>query len=89
MDGQTGRILLCGEYDVFRRAELGALFDEIGGPCTLDFSRVTYCDSTFFGELIALRKRLPEAAITIIGATANVRRLFTMLSLQNLFHIVD
>jgi anti-anti-sigma regulatory factor len=85
------RIALSGEYDVTRRRELSALFESVGGeePLAIDLSGVTYLDATALRELSTLRLRNPERPIALLGANANLRRVFALVAFDRVFDIPD
>jgi STAS domain len=68
------RIELEGEYDLSQREQIAALFGSLhaDGPVIIDFTKVTFIDSTFLHLLAGLRLRFKEQSITLTGATANV-----------------
>jgi anti-anti-sigma factor len=80
-------IELSGEYDIARKQELAAAFALVtnGSPVTIDMSRVTYVDSTFLGELAAMKTRHAERCITLIGTQPNVVRIMQITQLDRLF----
>jgi anti-anti-sigma factor len=87
--GSDRRVELEGEYDLARKPELSSLFASvIEEAVTLDFTKVTYVDSLFMQELIRLRHRLPEGAITLANPNANIRRLLNIVGFDQLFKIL-
>jgi anti-anti-sigma factor len=83
---RTHHIELSGEYDIARKPELAAAFANVdGAPVTIDMSEVTYVDSTFLGELMAMRLRLEERPVTLIGVKPGVARIFSIASLDRFF----
>ena len=89
MEPENSRhVRLFGEYGIDRRDELRKILESIDlGPVSLDLSGVTYADSIFLGQLVALRRRLQE--VTLTGANATLRKIFTLCGFDQLFHIVD
>lgn len=83
----TGHHLtLSGEYDLARREELTALFTAVeGGPVTMDMTAVSYIDSTFLAELAAMRFRLNDSAVTLVGIQPNIRRVLQIAKLDRFF----
>ena len=82
------RIKLVGDYGLDRRDELRRLLEDVKiGPVTLDLSGVTYADSIFLTQLVRLQQRLRD--VTLRGADANLRKIFTVSGFDQLFHIVD
>jgi anti-anti-sigma factor len=84
------RLELDGEYDLNRKQELASLFEALDAdaPIEIDLSRVTYLDSTVLHELAALRLRC-HREITLVGANANLRRVFHVTNFDELFHIIE
>ena len=82
---------LAGEYDLSRKAEVGALFESLEGnePLVIDLAKVTYLDSTLLNELSVLRRRNHERQITLRGANANIRRILNLVNFGALFRIAD
>ncbi len=85
------RIALSGEYDVTRRRELSALFESLDGnePLAIDLSDVTYIDATALRELSTLRLRDPGRSIALLGANANLRRVFALVGFDRVFDIPE
>ena len=89
---QTGgeqRVELEGEYDLLRQTEVAEIFDSLPAlkELTLDFSAVTYVDSTFLGELARLHQRQPGCRITLTGANENLKKIFDLVGFDQLFII--
>lgn len=85
------RIVLDGEYDLSRKAELQAAFAalSVDGPATLDLRAVTYADSTFLAALAALALQLQGAVITLLGPQPQVQRILKVVNFDRLFRIVE
>lgn len=86
-----GHVVLEGEYDLTRKQELASLFASLDGadPIEIDLSRVTYLDSTVLHELIALRARRKDGTITLAAPNPNIRRIFELTHLDQLFQITE
>jgi anti-anti-sigma factor len=89
---QTGgepRVKLEGEYDLLRQAEVDAIFASLPAleQLILDFSAVTYVDSTFLGQLARLHQRLPGCRISLTGANKNLKKIFDLVGFDRLFAI--
>lgn len=56
-------------------------------PITIDLSAVRYLDSAFLSALVRLRRRLPEASITLVVESPSVRRVFELTEMHKLFRI--
>ena len=85
------RLELNGEYDLSQKEEIAALFGGLraDGPATIDLTKVTYVDSSFLNELVALRLRFREQPITLAGANANIARILRMAKFEKLFNLAD
>ncbi|HEX3458799.1 MAG TPA: STAS domain-containing protein [Candidatus Baltobacteraceae bacterium] len=89
---QTGgerRVTLEGEYDLLRQAEVAEIFGSLPAlkQLDLDFSAVTYVDSTFLGELARLHNRLPGCRISLTGANPNLKKIFDVVGFGQIFAI--
>lgn len=84
-------IALSGEYDLGRKHELAAQFGAItnGDPVTINMRDVTYVDSTFLSELAALRLRLEERPVTLLGVRPNILRILQIVKLDRFFIFSD
>jgi HptB-dependent secretion and biofilm anti anti-sigma factor len=83
------RVELEGEYDISRRDELASLFSSLegDGPIVVDMTKVSYIDSTILHELSMLRARDRGREITLLGSSANVRRILKVASFDRIFEI--
>ena len=84
-------IELTGEYDIARKGELSAAFAAVanGQPVTIDMRQVSYVDSTFLGELAAMRIRPIERTVTLVGVQPNVARILRIAKLDRFFGFRD
>ena len=84
-------IVLFGEYDIERKEELALIFREAEpfDELLIDLNRVEYVDSTFLTELANLRKRNPDAAITLLGPRPHLKKVLQLMSFEKMFRIVD
>jgi anti-anti-sigma factor len=83
-------IRLNGEYDLARKAEVAAQFAALDSrPVCIDFSEVTYIDSTILRELAELRLRDEQRPITFVGVNSHVRHIFDVVKFDELFDITD
>jgi anti-anti-sigma factor len=95
-DGRAGTtvMVLSGEYDLASREQVRAAFDSISAVprVALDFSDVTYIDSTIIHALARLynaRVASQLDAPTLVVRSAAFIKLFTMLRLTTIFRVVD
>jgi anti-anti-sigma factor len=82
---------LSGEFDLARKHELRTMFSTCGtsAPLTIDFTLVTYIDSTFLNELASLRSRNTARRITLSGVSKQILRLLEMVNMDVLFIVSD
>ena len=87
----TRRLQLAGEYDLADKETLGALFGALApdGAVVIDMTKVTYIDSTFLHQVDALRLRLKEHRITLLGVNKWVRNVLHLVNFDHLFQIVE
>ncbi len=96
-DGQGAQesllVVFRGEYDLASRARLR---QELRGLASaprvaLDFTDVTYIDSTMIEEMVTLRNARAAAGLepeTIVLTDSNLLRIFEMLGLSTFFRFV-
>jgi anti-anti-sigma factor len=84
----TRRVLLEGEYDLTRKAEIATLFRTLDGEDDLiiDLTDVTYLDSTILDELATLRRQSEQRSITLAGANAHISRVFRIVGFDRIFY---
>jgi len=80
-----------GELDIWKESEVKARLSGLDGvaPIILDLSGVRYLDSAFLSAIIRMRRRLPDAPITLVVVTPSVRRIFELTEMDRLFQIVE
>lgn len=96
-DGQrlgTTVMVLSGEYDLTSRDHVRAAFDSISAVprVALDFSDVTYCDSTMIHALARLYKARAASELEppiLVVRNAALIKLFAILHLTAIFRVVD
>jgi anti-anti-sigma factor len=86
-------VVFAGEYDLASKEQLRGEFDALHDDpnIVLDMSAVTYLDSTCIGEIIHLHKaRVAKghAPFAVVYGTPIVKKVFTVLSLENMFRVV-
>jgi anti-anti-sigma factor len=79
-------VALTGELDLYGAPALRARFDEIGGPVVLDFSAVTYLDSSTLNELARLRKRVGD--VVLVVSSPQLLRVLDIVGFTNAFRVV-
>lgn len=87
-------VLERDEYDFFSAALLERELEVITEtPVTIDFGRVRFVDASVFARLLRLYKRLQRLArcdpeIGLANVSTNIRNLFDIVGLTNLFYFV-
>jgi anti-sigma B factor antagonist len=91
----TSVLRLVGELDVSTvpalREAMERRFAEGADSLALDFSGVTFVDSTGLGALLGAKRRVMERSgqIYLLGTSEPLERLLQMLSLKQLFILVS
>lgn len=87
-------MVFSGEYDLASKDQLRAVFDSLSEApsVVLDFSDVTYLDSTVISELVRMHNgraasRLEPA--TLVMHNKNLLRVFNVLQLPQVFRVVE
>jgi len=89
------RVVFTGEYDIAVKEQLRDEFERLVEEpiLALDFTDVSYIDSTCVTELLRLRelrKRLALPTPTIVMKAGNpIRRIFDILDLRSAFDLVE
>jgi anti-anti-sigma factor len=86
------RLVLRGEYDLSRKAELEAQLAAVplDRDLLLDLREVVYLDSTFLNLLATLyRRREPSTSITIDHASERIRHLLHVVEFDKLFCVAE
>lgn len=87
-------MVFSGEYDLASRQQVRRAFDSLASVsrAILDFTAVTYIDSTVLSELVrlnALRLEGGLEAVTLATANSNIRRVLSLVQLTDVLHVVD
>lgn len=89
-DASSPVVVVHGEIDVATspqlRSELNSLLARGASHITLDFTEVSFVDSSGLGVLVGAYKRLREdveGSIRIVGAQASVRKVFEITGLES------
>jgi anti-anti-sigma factor len=85
-------IILTGEFDLRRHAELDALFDDVkDAPCVVvDCSAVTFLTASALGRFVRLKNSLPtKTPVRLYGVRPQIYELFALTQLTSLFEIYD
>lgn len=85
------RIVLRGEYDIWRRDELRAQLERVDPAhgVTIDMTATTLIDAGSAALLMALQRRVqqcnPKARVTLLNAPRIVRRVLRLCGAGGLF----
>lgn len=87
-------MVFSGEYDLSSQQQLRRAFDSLAstGRAVLDFTAVTYIDSTVLSELVrlnALRLECGLEAVTLATVNTNILRVLSLVQLTDVLRIVD
>jgi anti-anti-sigma factor len=85
-------VALAGELDLSTSGALqGALasYDKTTGAVVIDLSDVTFLDSSALRVLVQLRLRMGGAALHLVVTRDNLRRVFDVSGLTDVFEIFD
>ncbi|HEX9505307.1 MAG TPA: STAS domain-containing protein [Acidimicrobiia bacterium] len=94
--GTSATVVIRGEIDVATsprlRSTITALLAEGVAGLTIDFSGVSFIDSSGLGVLVGALKRVretPGGSLQVVGATDFVRKIFEITGLHTLFLVDD
>lgn len=92
-ESTTRVVLKRTEYDVYTNRELESELRRLSGPqCIVDLRNVRYLDCTSLAALVRALKRLrmfdAGATLTIQGLSANLRKIFELTRLTELFCVL-
>lgn len=90
---KTAVVVFAGEYDLACKEQLRAELDRLVPVpnLVLDFSEVTYVDSTVLTELIRLHKLRAEnhsGSETVVAHAGNLQKLLRIVGLDKAFRLV-
>jgi anti-sigma B factor antagonist len=90
--GNPPTVLIRGEVDVATsprlRSTLSTLLAQGTSSLTLDFSGVSFIDSSGLGVLVGALRRIqerPNGSVQVVGTTAFVRKIFQITGLETVF----
>lgn len=90
---EDNKIFLEGEFDIFNaqeaRVQILEQYEKEKGDIVLDFSNVSFMDSTGLGVLISLQKTVEEDehAIKIINVDNKIKKIFVITELDKVFGV--
>lgn len=87
-------MVFSGEYDLSSQQQVRRAFDSLASTdhVVLDFTAVTYIDSTMLAELVRLSSLRVEGrldAVTLVTANSNIRRVLSLVRLTEVLRVVD
>jgi anti-anti-sigma factor len=88
-------VVFAGEYDVAYQKQLRREFSRLENEASvvLDFSGVTYVDSTCIAELLMLSRSRQERGFDretiVIPAGTRIARMFEVANLMSVFNVVE
>lgn len=90
----TTVMVFSGEYDIASKDEVRAAFNAVSGAqrVALDFTDVTYIDSSIIQELVRLHNARVAGELereTIVLRNRNLIRIFELLHLTSIFRVVE
>jgi anti-anti-sigma factor len=85
------QLQLVGEFDIADKDTLAMLFGAFAPDraAVIDMTAVTYIDSTFLHQIEALRSRLKEHCVTLLGVNKQARHVLHIVNFDHLFQIVE
>ena len=91
---ETVVMVFSGEYDLASQQQVRRAFDSLAlaGHAVLDFTGVTYIDSTVLSELVrlnALRLERGLETVTLATANSNIRRVLSLVQLTDVLRVVE
>jgi anti-anti-sigma regulatory factor len=91
---ETVVVIFAGEYDIACKREMRAELEKLVSVqnVVLDFSRVTFIDSTVIAELIRMHRLRAENLFereTMVVSTWSLRKMFDLLQLNKVFRRVE
>jgi len=86
-------VVFAGEYDIACRDELRATLETLSDTSNvvLDFSAVTYVDSTVISELVRLHNRRAARGFkreTMVLQNESLQKIFDVLAMRRIFRFV-
>jgi anti-anti-sigma factor len=86
-----GTVSLHGRLDASQVDGARAVFDQITGTCTIDFTELSYISSAGLGLLFGTQKRLVDSGggLTLVNLSPHIREIFQIAGFDNIFEIRD
>lgn len=94
ISGKDATILLSGRFDFNTHRDFRNAYEPLVSNAELecvkvDFSEVSYLDSSALGMLLMLREKLQSAGklVALVGVTGNVKQVLDIANFSKLFEI--
>jgi anti-anti-sigma regulatory factor len=82
-------VALSGDLDIYTIVDVANAFAAIRSEyVVIDVRHVRLVSAAFFGELARLRRRLPGSHIEVVGASAEVRKVFRLVRADQLVQLI-
>ena len=95
-NGHAGTVVMMfsGEYDLASKEQVRAAFDSLRDvpSIALDFTHVTYIDSTIIGELVRMHNARCASGLereTVVLNNRSLLKLVDVLNFSEVFRVVD
>jgi anti-anti-sigma factor len=94
IEGNLTRLMLVGELDMASCRQLDRRLDELaraGSPnIEIDFSKITFMDSSGLGVLLGARRKFAgeERSLVLTGVHADLMRIFDLTGVARYFEFV-
>lgn len=82
-------VVLSGDLDIFGAPAVRLALESLQGPGVVDMRGVRYLDSSALNELARVAHRVGPCEVTLVVASANVRRVLEIVEFEKLFTIVE
>ncbi|WP_269532400.1 STAS domain-containing protein [Chitinimonas sp. BJYL2] len=92
INGQTGRLLLSGQFDFSAHRDFRQACDELLGSeavreILIDFGQVDYLDSSALGMLLLLKEKAAGRQLALINCRDTVRQVLEIACFGKIFTI--
>lgn len=82
-------VVLSGDLDIFDAPAVRLALETLQGPGMVDLRDVPYIDCAVLTEFARCARRIGPREVTLIVASANVRKVLRLVAFEELFSIVD
>jgi anti-sigma B factor antagonist len=86
---ESGCVHLEGKFHAAHVERAEAVFSEVTGPCTVDFSKLEYVASAGLSVLLATQRRLNDdgSGLVLKGLSKHITDLFRVAGFDAIFEI--